>query len=96
MLSNNLLYEALVVGLATVVVGTIVGYALSKYMKNDVSDDCKDWNKNNIMEWSLFLTGVAVHLLSEYSGMNVWYCKYGNACLKNKSTLAKFVGLINF
>lgn len=28
----------------------------------------------------IFLVGVIIHLFCEFSGINRWYCKNGNAC----------------
>jgi len=74
--------EAIVVGIVTVIVGQFVGFTFSKLMKNGatVRTECKNWNKNHVMEWSLFFTGVLIHLLCEYFGVNNWYCKNGSAC----------------
>lgn len=77
----KLLIEALVVGIATVIVGSIVGYSISLFLKSDLPKVCKDWNKFYVMEISLFLTGFLVHLISEFTGVNRWYCKKGRACL---------------
>ena len=65
--------EAIVVGILTVIVGTLI----SSIFKGKVPSKCKDWNKNYVMEWSLFLTGAAIHILCENIGMNKWYCKNG-------------------
>ena len=35
--------------------------------------------KNNLPV-VLFVTGVLIHLLCEYTDVNTWYCKNGNAC----------------
>lgn len=76
----NILIEAIVVGLAVVVVGTLVSYLLGNAFKVDLPPVCNDWNKNYVMEISLFLTGLLAHLLFEFTGLNAWYCRYGNAC----------------
>lgn len=39
------------------------------------------WNKFYTMA-KLFLTGFLIHLFSEFSGINKWYCKKGFACLR--------------
>lgn len=78
----RLFVEAFVVGLLTVAVGSLVGYALSKAVDSDLPEVCKEWNKFYVMEISLFLTGVAIHLLCEITGINKWYCKNGFACRK--------------
>lgn len=76
----RLLVEAVVVGLLTVAVGSLVGWGVGRAMGSDLPDTCKDWNKNYIMEICLFLTGVVIHLLCEAVGINRWYCKNGFAC----------------
>ena len=78
----KLLIEAGVVGIATVIVGSLVGFILGKYFSTNLPAICKSWNKNHIMELSLFFTGFFLHLICEFSGVNKWYCKNGNACLK--------------
>lgn len=81
-MKQSVIKEAIVVGLATVIIGQLVGFSLSKIMKsnNSIPSESRNWNKNHIMEWSLFLTGVLVHILCELFGINKWYCKNGTAC----------------
>jgi len=81
-MSNAVIKEAIVVGIATVIIGQVVGFTFSKLMKSEgsIHSECKKWNKNHIMEWSLFFTGVLIHLFCEYFGVNKWYCKNGSAC----------------
>lgn len=76
----KLLIEAFIVGIATVVIGTIVGFIIGRSISVDLPKLCKEWNKNHIMEIALFLTGACVHLLCEASGINSWYCENGLAC----------------
>ena len=77
----RLIKEAIFVGIATVLVGSIVGFFVGKLFSVDLPLICKKWNKNHIMEISLFFTGVIIHLLCEFTGINRWYCTNGNACL---------------
>ena len=77
---KTLLIEAFAVGIATVIIGSFVGFLIGRSSSVDLPKLCKEWNKNHIMEISLFLTGFILHLLCEYSGINRWYCKNGNAC----------------
>lgn len=76
----RLLVEAIVVGILTVAVGSLVGYLLSLATTSDLPAECKNWNKYYIMEIALFLTGVIIHLGCEVTGINRWYCKNGFAC----------------
>ena len=76
----QILVESLIVGAMTVVVGSLVGFILSKIVSSNLPTVCKKWNKFHIMEISLFLTGVIIHLLCEFSGLNKWYCSNGRAC----------------
>ena len=61
----NLLIEAILVGLVVLAIGTIVSYFIGKSMGVDLPKVCKDWNKNYIMEISLFFTGVIIYLFCE-------------------------------
>lgn len=76
----HLLKEAVVVGIMTIIIGSVVGYMLGKLNKVELHEMCKQWNKNHIMEISLFFTGFFIHVLCEYSGLNKWYCTNGVAC----------------
>ena len=75
----KLLVEAVLVGIMVVVVGSGVGYLVGRVNSVDLPKVCKKWNKNHVMEISLFLTGVVLHLLCEISGINKWYTKNGYA-----------------
>lgn len=65
----KVLVEAIVVAILVVIIGCFVSHLLGK--KCDLH-----------LVKILFLTGILTHLLCEYSGVNKWYCKNGNACLK--------------
>jgi len=78
----NLLIEAIAVGIILVIVASLVGIVVGKFMSVKLDEMCKKWNKNHIMEITLFISGVLVHLLCEYLGINKWYCKNGVACKK--------------
>ena len=78
----SIVIEAIIVGIATVIIGSLVGFILGKYFSTKLPNICKTWNKNHIMEISLFFTGFLLHILCEYIGINKWYCKNGNACSK--------------
>lgn len=72
--------EAIVVGFITLIIGTLISKLSQKVLKVDLPTPCKDWNKGYIMEFSLFATGFAVHIVCELLGMNKWYCRNGDAC----------------
>jgi hypothetical protein len=74
-----LIYEAGAVGIVVVLVGVVVSGIVGMFHKQTKSV-CKDWNKNHVMELTLFLIGVFSHLLFEFLGFNRWYCKNGHAC----------------
>ena len=76
MKTGPVIKEAIAVGILTVIVGTFI----SKLFSRKVPSTCKDWNKNYVMELSLFLTGLLIHLICEYTGINKWYCRNGSAC----------------
>lgn len=68
--------EGLIVGVATLVVGLILSTAawLASESKLPTAQGYL-W-----MGLVLLLTGFSVHMLSEVTGINKYYCKYGAAC----------------
>lgn len=82
MITIKFFTEAVIVGIMTVLIGYISGYIVHQiYPTNFLPNVCSTWNKYYVMEKTLFLTGVLVHLICELTGINNWYCKNGNACL---------------
>ena len=75
----KLLIEAAAVGGVVVIVGIIICKVIGMLDKTTKSA-CENWSKNHVMELTLFLIGVTVHLVCEFTGINQWYCKNGNAC----------------
>tara|TARA_B100000963_G_C22633171_1_gene676082 strand:+ start:65 stop:307 length:243 start_codon:yes stop_codon:yes gene_type:complete len=79
---KQIIIEAIVVGIITVIIGNISGLLVASVLKVNLPEICKDWNKYYTMEITLFLTGFLIHLLCEFTGINKWYCKNGFACLR--------------
>lgn len=78
---QQLIVEATIVGLATVLVGVCVQELLKRTsLKVQCPSPC-DWNKNYIRELGLFLTGFMLHILFEILGAHSWYVKHGSASL---------------
>jgi hypothetical protein len=76
----QLIYEAVAVGIITVIFGNITGMLVGPFLKVSLPEICSTWNKFYTMEITLFLTGVLIHLFCEVSGINKWYCTNGFAC----------------
>jgi len=63
--------EASVVGIATVIMGTIIAFILSYLMQPPTTEQSNpDWNKNHVMELALFFTGFGLHAVFELFGWN--------------------------
>ena len=74
---NRLLKEATIIGLATSLLGTFLSFIFMAINKGSFNFKFNHWNTIILSE---FLVGFIVHYVSEYSGLNKWYCKNGNAC----------------
>jgi ABC-type antimicrobial peptide transport system permease subunit len=74
---KQVLIEAFVVGLVTIITGNIAVFLIGKSFKPSLPELCDTWNKFYTLEISLFLTGILTHIAFEYSpygNMNRWYC----------------------
>jgi uncharacterized membrane protein len=72
---SRLLVEALVVGLMTLVVGKITSRLVAEAIRMYGLDT------TYATEIILILTGVLIHLLCEFSGINKWYISNGVAAM---------------
>jgi ABC-type antimicrobial peptide transport system permease subunit len=73
---NQFLIEVLVVGILTAIIGIIV----SQIMMSHDAVGFKHWDR---VTMSYFITGALIHIICEYTNINTWYCKKGNACIAN-------------
>lgn len=55
--------EALLFSILVVIVGNIMGFFVGLSLGVDLPPVCKKWNKNYIMEITLFITGMISFLL---------------------------------
>lgn len=60
---------ACVLGILLILVGRIASVLVRPYFKIDLPEICSRWNKKNVMEWSLFMTGFLLYLILEYTGI---------------------------
>jgi hypothetical protein len=85
---NKLLYETVCIGLIAALIGSMsirIVLKFNKIEKNksiNIEKLVKEWNKNYLLEISLFFTGILIHLIIEYIGLNKWYCE--KKCLKDR------------
>lgn len=70
--------EALIVGIASAIVGFAISTGLMYVRNSDFS--LKKYSFWPYVLLSYFITGVIIHLIFEWSGGNAWYCKHGAAC----------------
>lgn len=62
---QNKLVQSLLVGVMTVIVGTLVCKVAENHLRVNLPEACNEWNKNYVLETSLFTTGVLMHFLPE-------------------------------
>lgn len=71
----HIIIEGCVVGMATVILGTVISLIYAKLENNNHKF------LNNIgMYICLFLTGFILHIGWDLVGLNKWYCKHCAGC----------------
>jgi hypothetical protein len=73
---SNLLYELLLIGIVTIVVGFISTRVLSGNKFPQFDDP-----KLGIMLFNYFIIGVVIHFIFEISGFNEKFCKKEFTCI---------------
>ena len=73
-MQSEVFIEAIIVGILSVIVGTLVIYTLFS------SGKMLELKKTYPMQLPLFFTGFFMHLICEVTGVNKLYCKKGSAC----------------
>lgn len=70
--------EAIVVGLMTMILGTILS-VLSMYVsqRNFSIGEVNFWTSLLVVN---FILGFLIHVICEWTGINKWYCSKGFAC----------------
>lgn len=76
----QLLLEAFVVGGGLAILGIIISHIYLNYILKTKNELCLDIINNDKLIKLFFVSGFLFHLFCEFSGINKWYCKNGNAC----------------
>ena len=58
---QGMLKQAILFALLFVLIGTIVGGVIGKFFSTSLPSVCKEWNKNHVMEISLFFSGLLMY-----------------------------------
>lgn len=87
---GKLFIEAFIVGIILLIVSIPVMVSLhTLYPEDYVGCEYLPSKSKKKYYVSTVIIGILVHLLCEYSGVNKWYCRSGNACITNKDVKIK-------
>ena len=80
---KTIIIESIIIGIVTMILGKIISKIMLGINKIDKDKKLPKWKEPKIIEISLFVTGVFIHLFCEYIGLNKWYCdKKTNKCIR--------------
>ena len=83
---KDLILESIIIGVITSILGNLIFKILVKINNNEMIDEVLDkYKKNYFLQIVLFFTGVFIHLLLEYVGLDKWYCE--KKCIADKCKL---------
>tara|TARA_B100000902_G_C27309045_1_gene917259 strand:+ start:1570 stop:1851 length:282 start_codon:yes stop_codon:yes gene_type:complete len=83
---QTLVFESLLVGTITSILGNIILKILVKFNSVDKNDSLNPvlntYKDTYVVPIALFFTGILIHVLLEYIGLNKWYCE--KKCIKDR------------
>jgi hypothetical protein len=85
---QDLLVEAIIAGVMLTVIGIAIHYITVQVLKQS-----HDLNDMKVYGVHLLLAGFVLHLASEWTGVNKWYCKNGVSCRKSEPAPAPQVAV---
>lgn len=64
---------AIIAGLIVVVFAYVASALVTRtgLFRVNLPEECKRWNENHVMEWTLFLTGVLIYAAFKVVGFNL-------------------------
>jgi hypothetical protein len=74
-LTSQFWIELIIVGVLTVLIGYIAGYLVSLWSNPNLPVVCHDFDKNYVMEQTLFITGALTYAVLDLTGVLGWRCE---------------------
>ena len=83
---QTLVFESLLIGTITSILGNLAIKILVKFNSVDKNDSLApvldSYKDTYLVPIALFFTGILIHVLLEYIGLNKWYCE--KKCIKDR------------
>ena len=83
---QTLVFESLLIGTITSILGNLIIKILIKFNSVEKNDSLKPvldtYKDTYVIPVALFFTGILIHVLLEYIGLNKWYCE--KKCIKDR------------
>lgn len=83
---QTLIFESILIGTITSILGNLMIKILSRFNSIDNNNSLEhvlnQYKDTYVIQTALFFTGIFIHLLLEYIGLNKWYCE--KKCIGDK------------